>query len=123
VAAAVTVACALLLVPGVATADVFTVNTTVDANDNVCEQVAAGDCPLRAAVNDAADGDTINIPATKGRVSLEAAGGQRATFYVEDRCASTLTRVTRGRVSVRDFAKRKTVIVRAGKKYVARAKR
>lgn len=27
-----------------------------------------------------------------------------------------------GRVSVRDFAERKTVIVRAGKKYVARAK-
>jgi ferric-dicitrate binding protein FerR (iron transport regulator) len=41
---------------------------------------------------------------------------------VEDRCTSTLTRVVRGRVSVRDFGK-KTVIVRAGKKYVARAKK
>ena len=35
---------------------------------------------------------------------------------------STLTRVARGRVSVRDFVKKKTVIVRAGKKYVARAR-
>jgi ferric-dicitrate binding protein FerR (iron transport regulator) len=44
-------------------------------------------------------------------------------WLIEDRCTSTLTRVTRGRVSVRDFAKKKTVIVRAGKKYVARAKK
>ena len=40
-------------------------------------------------------------------------------WLVEDSCKSTLTRVVRGRVSVRDFAKKKTVIVRAGKKYVA----
>ena len=44
-------------------------------------------------------------------------------WLVEDRCKSTLTRVVRGRVSVRDFVKKKTVIVRAGKKYVARAKK
>jgi hypothetical protein len=31
--------------------------------------------------------------------------------------------VVRGRASVRDFVKKKTVIVRAGKKYVARAKK
>ena len=34
-----------------------------------------------------------------------------------------ITGVVRGRVSVRDFAKKKTVTVRAGKKYVARAKK
>jgi hypothetical protein len=44
-------------------------------------------------------------------------------WLVEDRCTSTLTRVTQGRVRVRDFVKRKTVTVRAGKKYVARARR
>ena len=44
-------------------------------------------------------------------------------WLVEDRCKSTLTRVVRGRVSVRDFVKKKTVIVRAGKRYTARAKR
>ena len=42
-------------------------------------------------------------------------------WLVEDRCKSTLTRVVRGRVSVRDFVKKKTVIVRRGKKYIARA--
>jgi hypothetical protein len=36
---------------------------------------------------------------------------------------STLTRVASGVVSVRDFAKRKTVRVKAGKKYLARARR
>ena len=44
-------------------------------------------------------------------------------WLVEDRCRSTLTRVVRGRVKVRDFAKKKTVTVRAGKRYTARAKR
>jgi hypothetical protein len=57
---------------------------------------------------------------TKGKHSAATVVGTR--WLVEDRCASTLTRVVRGRVSVRDFAKKKTVIVRAGKKYVARAK-
>ena len=37
-----------------------------------------------------------------------------------DRCGVTETRVTEGTVAVRDFVKRKTVLVRAGKKYVAR---
>jgi hypothetical protein len=41
----------------------------------------------------------------------------------QDRCGSTLTRVARGVVTVRDLVKRKTVIVRAGKRYTARAKR
>jgi hypothetical protein len=44
-------------------------------------------------------------------------------WLVEDRCESTTTRVVTGVVSVRDFAKRKTVRVKAGKKYVARARR
>jgi CSLREA domain-containing protein len=58
---------------------------------------------------------------TKGKHSAATVVGTK--WLVEDRCASTLTRVVRGRVSVRDFAKKKTVIVRAGKKYVARAKK
>ena len=49
--------------------------------------------------------------------------GSWAMARIEDKCTSTLTRVVRGRVSVRDFVKKKTVIVRAGKKYVARAKK
>ena len=57
---------------------------------------------------------------TKGKHSAATVVGTR--WLVEDSCKSTLTRVVRGRVSVRDFAKKKTVIVRAGKKYVAKAK-
>ena len=58
---------------------------------------------------------------TKGKHSAATVVGTK--WLVEDKCTSTLTRVTRGRVSVRDFVKKKTVIVRAGKKYVARAKK
>ena len=38
-----------------------------------------------------------------------------------DRCDGTLTKVTRGSVTVRDLRKRRNVIVRAGKSYLARA--
>ena len=58
---------------------------------------------------------------TKGKHSAATVVGTK--WLVEDRCRSTLTRVVRGRVSVRDFAKKKTVTVRAGKRYTARAKR
>jgi hypothetical protein len=54
---------------------------------------------------------------TKGKHSAATVVGTK--WLVEDRCGSTLTRVARGRVKVRDFAKKKTVVVRAGKKYVA----
>ena len=53
---------------------------------------------------------------TKGKHSAATVLGTK--WMVEDRCDSTLTRVARGKVSVRDG--RKTVIVRKGKKYVAR---
>lgn len=43
-------------------------------------------------------------------------------WLVQDSCTSTLTRVARGVVSVKDFVKHKTVILRTGKHYTARAK-
>jgi len=58
---------------------------------------------------------------TKGQYSSATVRGTR--WLTQDRCGSTLTRVVRGRVAVRDFVKRKTVTVRAGKRYTARAKR
>jgi hypothetical protein len=58
---------------------------------------------------------------TRGKHSAATVVGTR--WLTQDRCASTLTRVVRGKVRVRDFAKRKTVTVRAGKRYTARAKR
>jgi ferric-dicitrate binding protein FerR (iron transport regulator) len=58
---------------------------------------------------------------TKGKHSAATVVGTK--WLVEDRCTSTLTRVARGKVKVRDFVKHKTVTVRAGKRYTARAKR
>jgi CSLREA domain-containing protein len=58
---------------------------------------------------------------TRGKRSAATVVGTK--WLVEDRCSSTLTRVARGKVKVRDFVKKKTVTVTAGHKYVARAKR
>jgi hypothetical protein len=58
---------------------------------------------------------------TKGKHSAATVVGTK--WLVEDKCTSTLTRVVRGKVKVRDFVKKKTVTVKAGKKYVAKARR
>jgi CSLREA domain-containing protein len=57
---------------------------------------------------------------TKGKHSAATVVGTR--WLVEDRCNGTLTRVTKGRVRVRDFRARRTVVVKAGKRYFARAR-
>jgi hypothetical protein len=44
-------------------------------------------------------------------------------WTTSDRCDGTLTKVTRGSVSVRDNRLRKTIIVKAGKSYLAKAPR
>jgi hypothetical protein len=54
---------------------------------------------------------------TRGAYS-SSSGGQR--WVVQDTCAGTLTRVIQGVVSVRDQVRRRTVLVRAGKRYLAR---
>ncbi len=52
-----------------------------------------------------------------------AAGTVRGTRWLtEDRCDGTLVRVLSGVVRVRDLARRRTVTVRAGKRYFARAR-
>jgi hypothetical protein len=55
---------------------------------------------------------------TSGKYSSATVRGTR--WLVEDRCDGTLTRVTQGAVTVRDFRLKKNVVVRAGKKYLAR---
>ena len=57
---------------------------------------------------------------TRGRYSAATVRGTR--FEVIDRCDGTLTKVTSGRVAVRDTRRRKTIVVRAGKSYLARAR-
>jgi hypothetical protein len=59
---------------------------------------------------------------TRGRRSSALVRG--TTWLVEDRCdGSTLTRVAAGRVEVRDFAKRKPINLKKGRRYVARPKK
>jgi hypothetical protein len=58
---------------------------------------------------------------TRGHKSSATVRGTK--WLVEDRCTGTLTRVARGTVSVRDFARRRTVTLRAGKSYLARNRR
>ena len=55
---------------------------------------------------------------TRGRFSAATVRG--TVWTVEDRCDGTLTKVRRGTVTVRDFGRRKTIVLRAGKSYLAR---
>jgi hypothetical protein len=55
---------------------------------------------------------------THGRNSVATVRGTR--WVTTDTCAGTRTTVTEGAVSVRDLNRRKTVLVRAGKSYLAR---
>ena len=58
---------------------------------------------------------------TKGQYSAATIRGTK--WLVTDACTTTTTKVAQGTVSVDDFASGKTVVVRKGKSYVARAKR
>ena len=58
---------------------------------------------------------------TRGRNSSATVRGTE--WLTKDTCTTTTTLVKSGVVTVTDFGKRKNVTVRAGKKYVARAKR
>jgi hypothetical protein len=57
---------------------------------------------------------------TRGKHGAATVRGTK--WLTEDRCDGTLVRVKRGIVAVRDFAKRKTVLVKKGHAYLARAK-
>ncbi len=58
---------------------------------------------------------------TRGRHSSATVRG--TTWTTTDRCDGTLTKVSRGKVAVRDFRRRKTITLRRGKSYLARARR
>jgi TolB protein len=58
---------------------------------------------------------------TTGRNSSATVRGTK--WEVIDRCDGTLTKVSRGRVVVRDFRRKRNVTVRAGKSYLAKARR
>jgi Tol biopolymer transport system component len=54
---------------------------------------------------------------TRGRHSSATVRG--TVWVTSDRCDGTLTKVKRGKVAVRDFRRKRTVTVRAGKSYLA----
>ena len=56
---------------------------------------------------------------TRGRHSAATVRG--TVWTVTDRCDGTLTTVRRGTVAVRDFRRKKTVLLTRGKRYLARA--
>ena len=56
---------------------------------------------------------------TRGRHSAATVRG--TTWTVVDRCDGTLTKVRRGKVAVRDFRLKKTIVVTRGKRYLAKA--
>jgi ferric-dicitrate binding protein FerR (iron transport regulator) len=58
---------------------------------------------------------------TTGKYSSATVRG--TIWLTQDECDGTLTKVTRGTVSVRDFKRKKTVTVKAGHSYLARAQR
>jgi hypothetical protein len=58
---------------------------------------------------------------TKGKYSAATVRG--TIWLVEDRCEGTFTKVVRGTVQVRDVRRKKTVTVKAGHTYLARAQR
>jgi hypothetical protein len=58
---------------------------------------------------------------TRGRYSAATVRGTK--WAVTDRCDGTLTKVTRGKVAVRDFRRKKTIVLTKGKSYLAKAKR
>jgi hypothetical protein len=110
---------------------VFKVGQTKSAKP-ITELALAGDKPsckkAKSSASAAAKkktrrlwGDGSGQFRTRGQFSSATVRGTK--WVVQDQCNGTLTRVVRGAVTVRDFSKRKTVIVRAGKQYLARAKK
>jgi hypothetical protein len=55
---------------------------------------------------------------TRGRYSAATVRG--TTWLVQDTCAGTLTRVKTGTVEVNDFVRHRTVVVRTGRRYLAK---
>jgi hypothetical protein len=58
---------------------------------------------------------------TQGNYSSATIRGTR--WLVQDTCTSTLTRVAQGVVAVQDFVKKKTIVLKQGKRYTAKARR
>jgi hypothetical protein len=65
-------------------------------------------------------GDGTGAFRTRGQYSAATVRG--TNWLVQDSCAGTLTRVKKGVVSVTDTVKHKTILLKAGKQYLAKPK-
>jgi hypothetical protein len=65
-------------------------------------------------------GDGSGSFRTRGQYSAATVRGTK--WLVQDSCAGTLTKVAKGVVSVRDNVKRRTILLKAGKQYLAKPK-
>src|SRR3954468_320449 len=108
---------------------VFKVTQTESTTDLTLNEALAK-CPKKRSAHAAAKkkpktrklwGDGSGSFRTRGQYSAATVRGTR--WLVQDGCAGTLTRVKRGVVSVRDNVRRKTIVLRAGKHYLAKPRR
>jgi hypothetical protein len=90
---------------------------TLAGSTPVCPKASAGRAATRRKSRHLW-GDGKGRFRTSGQFSSATVRGTR--WVVVDRCDGTLTRVVRGVVAVRDFARHTTVLVRAGHEYLAR---
>jgi ferric-dicitrate binding protein FerR (iron transport regulator) len=63
--------------------------------------------------------DAKGLYRTRGRHSAATVRGTK--WLTADRCDGTLTKVKRGKVVVRDFRRKKSVALKAGQSYLAKA--
>jgi hypothetical protein len=107
---------------------IFKITQTKTTTDLTLNEALAK-CPKKGAAHAAAKkpktrklwGNGSGSFRTRGQYSAATVRGTE--WLVQDSCAGTLTQVKKGVVAVRDNVKRKTIVLRAGKKYLARPKK
>jgi hypothetical protein len=107
---------------------IFKITQTKKTTDLTLNEALAK-CPKRHAARAAAKkpktrklwGDGSGSFRTRGQYSAATVRGTR--WLVQDSCSGTLTRVRKGVVAVRDNVRRKTIVLRAGKHYLAKPRR
>ena len=122
-----------LVVSGRGTVAIFTLVRGTDRGRPIVELRLAGGnfgvCRRRAPASGAAPNPPPRVVRnlwakgkgkyrTRGRYAAATIRGTE--WLTADRCDGTLTRVTQGRVEVRDLPRQRNVIVRAGRSYLAR---
>ena len=87
-------------------------------DDRLAESLAFARVGKRRVVRSLWGRDSHSRFRTHGRDSVATVRGTR--WVTTDRCDGTLTRVTQGKVSVRDLHRKRSVLVSAGHAYLAR---